>query len=476
MNTADSRPDFPDWLGPVLVKELRQGLRSRIFAAAFYLAQGLMILSVALNLSAVAASDIPQPSLLALLDGVFWLLIAIPLLFLMPFRGFGALHSEIKTRTLELVFLTRLTAWRIAAAKWGAIVLQTVLLLCAVLPYVMLRYFLGGVDLLDDLQKVFFLFVLSAVLTAATIAMSPFESKLVRALFVVAMLFGLQFILGGVLAWMAVGRVAGSAVAGPAWQMYLGGFLFIVPLVILALEFAASRIAPLAENHAIRKRLLAFVVLGIGGITAALVPDLEWGFVLGLAFCAPVIVDALIGNQQPVKSIYAPFLRHGRPGEIAAGLLTPGWHSGVWFSLVAMALAGITAFFSGNLHDEMSRIALVAFFGALVFPAAFVRVVMPRTAFFGGFYFGIQCFLVVVTVMVMIISALSKEPLVLWISWIPTCAFVLAFADQIPSGQRDLVFSLVALGTTAGFGTLIFLGWKPLRDILASMRKHPAVP
>jgi hypothetical protein len=475
MNASDTRTDFPDWPGPVLVKELRQGLRSKIFVAAFYLAQGLMILSVALNLSAVGSADTPQPSILALMDGVFWLLIAIPLLFLMPFRGFGALHSEIKSRTLELVFLTRLTAWRIAAAKWGAIVLQTVLLTCAVMPYVMLRYFLGGVDLVDDLQKVFLLLLVSAVLTAVTIAMSPFESKLARALFVVAMLFALQFILGGLLAWMAVGRVAGGAVAGPVWHTYLGGFLFFVPLVLLALEFAASRIAPLAENHAIRKRLLALAVLALGGTIGTLLPELEWILYLGLVFCAPVIVDALAGNQQPVQSIYSPFFRHGRPGELAAAFLTPGWPSGTWFALLTMAIAGIAAFVSGVLDDDLTRISFLAFFGALVFPAAFVRAVMPRTAHFAGFYIGIQCFLAVATVMVMIISALSKESLVAWISWIPTCTFVLAFSDQIPTDQRELVFALSAIGTTVAFGALILLGQKPLRDIFAAMRKHAGV-
>ena len=34
MNIAQSR-DFPDWVGPMLVKELRQGLKARAFEVTF---------------------------------------------------------------------------------------------------------------------------------------------------------------------------------------------------------------------------------------------------------------------------------------------------------------------------------------------------------------------------------------------------------------------------------------------------------
>jgi len=50
------------------------------------------------------------------------------LLFLMPLHGFSALHAEIKSATLELVFLTHFSAWRIAAGKWTALMVQTLAL------------------------------------------------------------------------------------------------------------------------------------------------------------------------------------------------------------------------------------------------------------------------------------------------------------------------------------------------------------
>ena len=42
--------DFSDWLSPILVKELRQGLKSRVFAGSFIVMQVVMILTMGLRL------------------------------------------------------------------------------------------------------------------------------------------------------------------------------------------------------------------------------------------------------------------------------------------------------------------------------------------------------------------------------------------------------------------------------------------
>ena len=175
MLASSKHSDFGDWLSPMVVKELRQGMRSRIFVAAFYLTQLLMILSTVFGLIAASRTENVPSDLFGFLSGLFWFMVSVPLLFVMPLLGFGALHTEMKAGTLELVFLTRLSAWRIVAGKWTALMAETLLLVCAILPYVILRYFLGGVNIIEDLQSLFFLLLASALLTAATLAMSPYR-------------------------------------------------------------------------------------------------------------------------------------------------------------------------------------------------------------------------------------------------------------------------------------------------------------
>ena len=76
----------------------------------------------------------------------------LPVLVVLPLNGLGAINGEIKANTLELIFLTRLTAFRIVVGKWLAIFVQCLLFICAVLPYLVLRYFIGGINLAAELE------------------------------------------------------------------------------------------------------------------------------------------------------------------------------------------------------------------------------------------------------------------------------------------------------------------------------------
>ncbi len=467
MSTDAQGRDFADWLSPMLVKELRQGMRSRVFVAAFYLTQVLMIMSVAFNLAASLSEDMPG-QLGSFLNGVFWFLIALPLLFLMPVRGFSALHAEIKSGTLELVFLTHLSAWRIAVGKWTALMVQTLLVVCAILPYVLLRYYLGGVDILEDLQRLFFLLMTSAVLTALMVAISPYESKLLRALFVIGMIFAVQLL--AVFLLTAVWEMMGGG--GSVFPSYLGIAIFVPASVVLALEFAASKIAPAAENHAIRKRLLALGVLFVGAGLRVFGEDWIWGYWLAVAFLAPVIVDALSEPVQVVRTVYEPFFQRGSLGKILGLFLTPGWPSGSWFTLLASILCGIALVLSGKADDSSMTLAAVAFFGALVFPATFIRLLMPKTKHFLVFYIGLQFFFAVLTLMVGIMTAISSNPFTTWLAWIPNCAFFLISSDQI-KGDEIGIFSVVSvLATVVSFLILLILTSRPLRDIRETLGKN----
>ena len=198
------------------------------------------MLSTVFSLLAASTAEGEPGNVFGFLNWLFWFMISVPLLFVMPMLGFGALHAEMKARTLELVFLTRLSAWRIVAGKWAALMAETLLLVCSILPYVMLRYFLGGVDILEDLQGLFFLVVASAILTAATLAMSPYESKLLRALFILALTFFFQSLTGILFAWVAF-----SSRGSPGLRRSSGKFMWsfwpTFPLYhMLALKFGLA--------------------------------------------------------------------------------------------------------------------------------------------------------------------------------------------------------------------------------------------
>ena len=138
----------------MLVKELRQGMRTNLFSVAFILLQALMVLSLLAGLA--------DPGSWAA-SGFFWFFVVVILLVIQPLRGINALSSEYLLNTMDLIQLTKLDAWRITFGKWTALNAQTLLFVTGVLPYLVMRYFLGNVNFVIDLAGLFFLTLGSAL-------------------------------------------------------------------------------------------------------------------------------------------------------------------------------------------------------------------------------------------------------------------------------------------------------------------------
>lgn len=468
MIAASEKADFKDWLSPMLVKELRQGLRSRVFVAAFYLSQALMILSTVLQISSTSATS-NQAEWSGFMNAVFWFLIGIPLLFVMPLRGLAALHSEIKSGTLELVFLTRLSAWKITAGKWLALIVQTVLLICSILPYVVLRYFVGGVDLIDDAQKILFLLAGSAVMTAATVALSPYENKLVRALFVLGMIFAVQFIAGIFVVWLTVGQLNPT---GPVpWVEYLAGVVFVGAFILLALQMAASKIAPPAENHALVKRLI-----GLGAVVCAAAfafsgTDFQIVFGAALFFLIPILVDALAEPVRFVRNHFTAFDRLGKLGRGVRVFFLPGWISGLWYTLlIGGLLIGCAVVKEGSV-DTVLILVIISFLGGVIFPAALLRLMVATSPNFLGLYIAVQFLFAALTALVGIIGGISDQPYQWWLSWLPPCVMWLSVFGLV-SGDEVMLFVLVTgFMTIVSVLFLILRSLAPSRDIRAQLRQ-----
>lgn len=164
--------DASDFLNPVLVKELRQGLKSRAFNFSFMLMQGLMVIGIAIQ---VLAREAGGGSGVEASTVVFWLFAAAPLLVMLPAQAINAIYGEHRQQTLPLVLLTRLTPWRMATGKWLSLMAQAMLIACAVLPYLVLRYFLGGVNVALDLLIFTILLGACAVLCAGGLLLSTIK-------------------------------------------------------------------------------------------------------------------------------------------------------------------------------------------------------------------------------------------------------------------------------------------------------------
>ena len=429
--------DFPEWLSPMVVKELRQGMRSRMFVVSFLLLHAAMILLAFLGLALAANRIDPGPT-----TGFFWTIIGALLLVVMPLSGLGSVANERQANTLELIFLTRLTTRRILAGKWLAIVAQTALLVCAVLPYAVLRYFLGGVNLTGDLLILLGLMLGSALLSGIAVGLSPHASRLTRILLGIGIIVGVQFLYPLLAFAFASGPVRGAPRMG--WSEHFGFTAIGVLLLLLMLEFGASKIAPPAENHSTSRRLIGCAAFVLHMVYALLPRPSAVGsaaFVLLIAIC----IGALCEPPVLLPSIYRPFVRRGFFGRLAGRLLYPGWQSGVLFTLAMLlgtAALGWRVFPAKS--PEWTWWAHINVAGAVLLPAALMRTIIPNARRPLGIYVAIQIALAFLTGFAAILESLNLVDLRLPLAVIPTCGLLLGAGGAI--AEYFLEFVLIGSG------------------------------
>lgn len=480
----NDREDFPDLLSPMLVKELRQGMRTRMFVLAFVVLQVLMVL--VMSLKALEYESNPDAFKIKDLNQVFWTVCGLLLLLVMPLRGVAALSSEGKANTLELIFLTRLTAWRIVLGKWASLMFQSLLFTLAVLPYAVLRYFFGNVNLIEDLQMLALLLWFSALMTSVAVGISGFSGFFKGAMLVLA---GIMGMIGfGILVETFSGSSSGMR------GMRLGGGADWLPWAVLIfdsvliglyfLELAAAQIAPDAENHFGRKRALALLSLLLGAVLCLCGAD--YGITLGQYMLSAVALgvccaEALCSARPLMQAHVDGFAGRGQLAGLVGRFFYPGWQSGAAFTFLSGALlTGVLWFLPLLDPEDKLRVsaAILAAVSGLLTPLVLFSLVMKRWRQSFGPFFVVQ-----VTFMVMAVFAstaagfLQQRFLVLLLCPLPSASFWMLILHVVKTGEVGLF--LISTGSAAlGFFFLLLFWsrsfWKRMGEMEALSRARKA--
>lgn len=442
--------DFADWLSPVLVKELRQGLRSKAFSGIFIGVHGIMITMIAMWLVSHLGetSEGSDPSAR---DAFFWTLLGIALLVAFPMRAMAALTAEVKAKTLDLVQLTHLSAIRIVTGKWLAVVAQSSLVIVSVLPYAALRYFFGRVNVTEDLVAIGLLFLGSLLSTALAVAASLLAPVLRGLLMFVVVYFGLM---GG------IGLVFGSAFGSSripfsfglaGWSTGAMVVILAAAYIWLALTDAAAKIAPAVENYASPRRTVCFALLGglaLLSVWASRDAVLAASFAIA-PFLGWVCVTSLCENTADVPALYRPWARRGFLGRLAGRILYPGCATAVLFSMIVAFLwtlinsVATPVGSSSNPVDDGELLLMVGVPLAVVFPALVFAWFEVKEGARVWIYALIQvlCGFIASTA-----SGFSpdKLPLATISAFVPTCGLILGMDD--PSSSETYLAPLAAGG------------------------------
>jgi hypothetical protein len=292
--------DLPEGFDPMTAKELRQSLRRGSFVYPFlgiqFLAVGAMAAEFQMGHAAVSSEYEGMLNLWLLWSsGPFWMVVSAICLFLMPLSGVILMGQELEEGNHELLLLTKLDRWKIVFGKfitlWGLCALTFI----SLLPYVVVRYMVGGIEWWHEAACATTILGGSAMISAGAIGASAFQGIGGRV--------GVLFLF---LASMAAGAAAplfGSAMrsGGCGLAYHLTAVSAVVCYVAMGLSLARSRLRLAIMAYEVKPSgmvlgLLIFSPFVIGMVTAV---TLGWGGLAGLLGMALVAARLDVTPKAP---------------------------------------------------------------------------------------------------------------------------------------------------------------------------------
>ncbi len=459
-----------DHVNPILVKEARQALKSRQFVVTYSLllafAWGWSLLGIALLMPGVYYSSGGRFMLVG-----YFLVLAIPLLIVIPFSAFRSLASEREDGTFDLLSITDLSSRQIVTGKMGSAVLQMLVYYSALSPCIGFTYLLRGIDIITVFLVLGWTLLASVMmatvgLLAATIARAKHWQVLVS----VVLLLGLAFF-AFIWTYFILAFVAMTPPLDDIsfWISVFAVICFYAVFIGLGVFGAAGQIGFTSSNRSTRMRLLMLLhhFLWIGWMTYAWVVTMQEGALWFLTFAGGIywiVMGALMIGE---SGWIAPRVRRGLPvsylGRMVLTWLNPGPGTGYVFAVlnaatlaVVVILLGIVAqynAFRGAPFDSglaAGAILGVAYLAAYLGVARLITLAMRALGVQGGMILPF-----VTTCLLLVLGALLPYFVQFWLEGFheppysllqaPNWAWTLnevADAGSLPGSTSGLGFSL----------------------------------
>lgn len=361
-----------DFLNPILVKETRQALKSQQFALWFMLLLGACWV-VTIGGVALIGPSVYYAATGGMLYRAYFVILAFPLLVVVPFSAFRSLSAEQEENTRDLLMVSALSPRQIINGKLGSALLQMLVYLSAIAPCLAFTYLLRGIDLITVVLLPVCALVLSLTLSMMGLLLASLsKQRFAQVLFSVLMI--------GFLFWSFYwSTYVAFEIIDDGYRIFADEDFWIGALATLNLfvtffamiYFAAVGLNTfIAANRSTPLRVMMFIQ------QACFMGWMAWGWVvskgeLGILAGGIVVLGlywfamgSLLTGEMPVLSNR---VRRGLPSTAVGRMLftwfNPGPGTGYFFSLANLiASCGLLAFAAGWTRNGQYK-ELLAFTG-----------------------------------------------------------------------------------------------------------------
>lgn len=292
----NAKNDLPDrFFGAMLVKELRQNMRRGSFVYPFL---GIHVFAIiALLMEFQDGSGYSFEKYAGMLNvsllwesGPFWIVVTVICAIIMPLGGLVLMGQELDEGNHELLLLTKLNRWKVVRGKFITLWGLSVLTFVSLLPYVIVRYNVGAIEVIREVACSLSIVAVSAMMCAGAIGASSFRGLLAR--IGVIVLF-----MGSMAAGCGIPLAAAGAVTKEAGIFYhLNAFAGTVCYTALGLALARSRLRLVIHAYEVKPSfmvvgLLIFTPFVVGMATAMTVGHAGFVGLIGMTLVA-IYADA----------------------------------------------------------------------------------------------------------------------------------------------------------------------------------------
>ncbi|WP_367871067.1 hypothetical protein [Luteolibacter sp. Populi] len=296
MSAVDTvKDDLPDRFGAMLVKELRQNMRRSSFVYPFLGIHLFAIIALLMEFQGDASYSFQKHAGMLNVEllwesGPFWIVVSLICAVVMPLGGLVLMGQELDEGNHELLLLTKLSRWKVVRGKFLTLWGLTVLTFVSLLPYVIVRYNVGAIEVLRELACSLTVVGLSAMMCAGAIGASSFRGLLARIgvmfLFIGSMVVGCGIPIGA----------AGGVTSKAGVLFHLNAIAATLCYTTLGLSLARSRLRLVIHAYEVKPSymvvgLLVFTPFVVGMATAMTVGHAGFVGLIGMTLVA-IYADA----------------------------------------------------------------------------------------------------------------------------------------------------------------------------------------